>query len=157
MIASTSPYSAMVWPSSRRSMCTSFLRFRSASLPRTRDRSAEANLFAPLTGEEMDAVGESDPVAARAHDERVCPGGVGEEADAAQELAVRDAGRRDDHLLRREVVDREDAVDVHDAVLARGVDLGPPRRPQLRLQLAAETAERGRRQHRLPGAADADG
>src|SRR5207237_1776155 len=68
----------------------------------------------------------------RTHDERVRARGVGEETHAAQELAVRDARRSDDHLLGREVVDREDAIDVVDAVLARRLDLGAARRPQLR-------------------------
>ena len=44
---------------------------------------------------------------------------VGEEADAAEEVAVRDARRDDDHLARREVLGREDVVDVLDPELAR--------------------------------------
>src|SRR5215216_3216676 len=102
----------------------------------------QAHFLAALAGKEVDAVDEPHPVAARAHDERVRPGGVGEVADAAQELAVRDASRDDDHLLRREIVDREDAVDVLDPVRTRRLDLSAARRPQLRLELAAETAER---------------
>ena len=118
--------------------------------------SCRRTFLAPLAREEVDAVDEPHPVAARAHDERVRARRVGEEADAAQQVAVRDARRGDDHLLRREVVDREDAVEVVDAVRARLLDLGAPRRPELRLQLAAEAAERGRREHRLPRAADPD-
>src|SRR5207302_551565 len=117
---------------------------------------AEANFLAPLAGEEVDAVDEADPVAARAHDERVRARGVGEVADAAQQLAARDAGRGDDHLLRREVVDREDALDVVDPMLVRVVDLVSPRRPELRLKLAAEAAERRRGEHRLARASDPD-
>src|SRR5215210_4041057 len=116
----------------------------------------EPHFLAPLAGEEVDAVDEAHPVAARAHHERVRPRRVGQVANAAQKLAVRDPRRDDDHLLRREVVDREDLLDVLDPLLARGLDLGAPRRPQLSLELAAEAAQRGRREHRLAGAADAD-
>src|SRR5512132_445188 len=103
----------------------------------------------------MDAVDEADPVAARAHHERVRARAVGEVANSSQQIAVRDAGRRDDRLARRELLGLED-VTVFYALLARLLDLAPRRRPQLRLQLAAETTKRGRRQHGLPSAADAD-
>ena len=71
----------------------------------------------------MDPVDETHPVAAGAHDERVRPRAVGEEPDAAEELAVRDAGRDDDHLFGREVVDREDPLDVFDPVFTGVLDL----------------------------------
>ena len=73
-----------------------------------------------------------------------------------EQIAVRDAGGGDDHLLRREIVDREHALHVLDAVLAGALDLGAARRPELRLQLAAEAAQRRRGEHRLARAADAD-
>src|SRR5579885_2695386 len=117
---------------------------------------AEPYVLAPLAREEVDAVDEAHPVAAGAHHERVRARRVGEVAHAAQQLAARDAGGGNDHLLRREVVDREDALDVLDAVGAGRLDLRPPRRPELRLELAAEAAEGGRGEHRLPGAADPD-
>src|SRR5919204_5255996 len=103
----------------------------------------QAHLFAALAREEMDPVHEADPVAAGAHDERVGAGAVGEEADAAEEVAVRDAGRDDDHLAGRDVLGHEHALDVLDARLAGLLDLAARRRPELRLQLAAETAKRG--------------
>src|SRR5579884_3449901 len=117
---------------------------------------AEPYVLAPLAREEVDAVDEAHPVAAGAHHERVRARRVGEVAHAAQQLAARDAGGGNDHLLRREVVDGEDALDVLDAVGAGRLDLRPPRRPELRLELAAEAAEGGRGEHRLPGAADPD-
>src|SRR5689334_22422103 len=76
----------------------------------------QANFLAPLAGEEVDPVDEAHPVAARAHDERAGAGAVGEELHAAQEIAVRDACRGDDRLARGEVVEREDAVHVLDAL-----------------------------------------
>src|SRR5215216_4342082 len=97
----------------------------------------EPDLLATLAREEVRPVDEPDPVAARAHHERVGPRTVGVEADAAEEIAVRDAGRCHDHLSRRELLGREDAVDVVDALLARRLDLRPRRRPQLRLEVAA--------------------
>src|SRR2546425_5558138 len=126
--ASTTPYSAMVCPSSRRrdrrGMDASSARRRGlSSLGRGIRGSGKADFLAPLAREEVDAVDEPHPVAARAHDERVRLRRVPEEPDAPQQLAVRDARGRDDHLLRREVVDREDAVEILDAVLARRVDL----------------------------------
>ena len=48
---------------------------------------------------------------------------VGEEADAAQQVAVRDAGRGDDDVARREILGREDAPVVVDPELAQLVDL----------------------------------
>src|SRR3954454_12080915 len=84
----------------------------------------KADFLAALAGEEVDPVDEAHPVAVRAHDERVRARGVGEVADAAQQLAVRHPRRDDDHVLRREIVDREDAVDVVDTVLAGRFDLG---------------------------------
>src|SRR5689334_9276310 len=120
--------------------------WRSASTTSSCDgmdaRLTEPDFLASFPREEVDPVDEAHPVAARAHDERVRARRVGEEADAAQQVSVRHAGGCDDHVLRCEVVDREDALDVVDAVVSRPGDLGPPRRPQLRLQLAAEAAER---------------
>src|SRR5438034_9523109 len=105
----------------------------------------QAHFLAAFAGEEVDAIHEANPVAAGAHDERVCACGIGEEANAAEEVAVGDARRGDDHLAGREIVDREDLLQVLDSVLARLLDLGSGRRPELSLQLAAEIAERGRR------------
>src|SRR6266536_260243 len=116
----------------------------------------EPHFFAALTREEVDAVHEANPVAAGAHNERVRACGIGEEADAAEQVAVGDAGRGNDYLARREIVDREDLLQVLDPVLARLLDLGSRRRPKMSLQLAAETAERGRRHHGLARAADSD-
>src|SRR5205085_11090419 len=116
----------------------------------------KANFLAPLAGEEVDPVHEAHPVAAGAHDERARPRAVGEELHAAQEVAVRDTRRGHDRLAGREVVEREDAVHVLDALGAGALDLRPRRRPELRLELAAETAERGGRDDGLPRAADAD-
>ena len=83
-------------------------------------------------------------------------GAVGEEAHAPQEVAVRDAGRGDDHLARGELVGLEDLVEVVDPVLLRLLDLVARGRPELRLELAAEAAEGGRGEHGLARAADAD-
>src|SRR5207253_8403115 len=119
-------------------------------------KAKQTHFFATLAREEVDAVHEADPVAARAHDERVRARAVGEVADAAQQFAVGNPGGRDDRLARREVVDREDALRVVDSVLAELVDLAPRRRPELPLQLAAEAAKRGGCEHGLAGAADPD-
>src|ERR1051326_3636692 len=53
-------------------------------------RSAQTYFFPALAGEEVDAVDEAHPVAARAHDERMRSRRVGEELHAAQQVAVRD-------------------------------------------------------------------
>src|SRR5438477_5816828 len=119
-------------------------------------RLAQTDFLAAIAREEVDAVDEANPVAARAHDEGMRARRVRQEADAVEQVAVRDAGCRNDHLLRREVVDREHPLGVVDAVRARFLDLGPTRRPELRLQLAAEAAERSGGEHRLPRAADPD-
>src|SRR5207248_3290744 len=95
--------------------------------------------------------------AARAHDERAGAGAVGEVLHAPQEVAVRDAGGGDDRFPGREVVEGEDAVHVVDALLPGALDLGPGRRPQLRLDLAAEAAKGRGRDDGLARAADADG
>src|SRR5260221_46520 len=81
---------------------------------------------------------------------------VGEVAHAAQEVAVRHPGRGDDHVAGSEVLGPEHAAVVVDSELAQLVDLAPRRRPELRLQLAAEAAQRGGREYRLPRTADAD-
>src|SRR5262249_48466702 len=112
--------------------------------------------LAPLAREEVDPVRETHPVAARAHHERVRARGVREEAHAAQKVAVRDAGRRDDDLTRCELLRGEDTGWVVDPELARLLDLAARRRPQLRRHLAAEAAERGGGHDRLPRAADPD-
>src|SRR3954454_25125334 len=114
------------------------------------------HFLAPLAGEEVDAVDEPDPVAARAHEQRMRSRAVGEKADAAQQVAVRDAGRSDDHLARREILGTEDALVVEDPGLSQLVDLPAGGGPELRLQLAAQAAQRGGREQGLPGAADTD-
>src|SRR5262245_44167384 len=96
------------------------------------------HLLAALAREEVDPVHEAHPIAARAHDERVRPRTVSAVAHPAQKVAVRDARGRDDHLVRRQVVDREDLLDVVDPVLAGALDLAAGRRPELGLHLAAE-------------------
>src|SRR5919109_2612239 len=70
----------------------------------------EPHFLATLSREEVDPVDETHPVAARAHDERVGARRVREEADAAKQVAVRDAGRDHDHLAMRELVGGEDTV-----------------------------------------------
>src|SRR5438046_6730888 len=95
-------------------------------------QAVEAHLFALLPAEEMDPVDEADPVAARAHHERMRACAVGEVADAAQEVAVRDAGRGDDRLARRQLLGLEDVRDVVDPLLTRLLDLRSRRRPELR-------------------------
>src|SRR5439155_9188769 len=77
----------------------------------------QPHFLAAVSGEEVDAVHEANPVAARAHDERVRPGRIGEEADPAEQVTVRDAGRRDDHLTGGKVVDGEDLFMVIDRFL----------------------------------------
>ena len=116
----------------------------------------EANLFAALAGEEVDAVDEAHPVAARAHHERVSARRVGEEPDTAKQVAVRDAGRGDDHLAGCEILGAEDAAVVLDPRVAQLVDLAARGGPELRLQLAAEAAQRRRGEDRLPRPADPD-
>src|SRR5262245_2433965 len=64
----------------------------------------QPDFLAPLAREEVDPVDESNPVAARAHEQRVRARAVAEEADAAQQVAVRDARRGDDDLPGREVL-----------------------------------------------------
>src|SRR5437660_7480287 len=98
----------------------------------------QPHFLATLTCEEVDSVDEPHPVATRAHHERVGARAVGEEPDAAQQIAVRDAGGGDDHLARCEVLGAEDALVVVDAGLAQLVDIPAGRRPELGLQLAAE-------------------
>src|SRR5207237_2907526 len=104
----------------------------------------KAHFFAPLACEEVDAVDEAHPVAPGAHQERMGTRAVGEEAYAAEEVPVRHAGRRDDHLARREVLGAEHRGVVVDSDLAQLVDLATGRRPELRLQLPAEAAQRSR-------------
>src|SRR5204863_7014750 len=87
----------------------------------------QAHFLAPLACEEVDPVREAHPVAARAHHEGVDASGVREEADAAQEVAVRDAGRGDDHLAGRELLGREDASRIVDAELEGLLDFAAGR------------------------------
>src|SRR6266480_4317571 len=54
----------------------------------------QPHFLAALAREEVNPVDEPHPVAAGAHHERVSPRRVGKEADAAEQVAVRDAGRR---------------------------------------------------------------
>src|SRR6266567_1888055 len=117
----------------------------------------QAHFLAPFAAEEVDAVDKANPVAARAHHERVRPRAVGEEADAAEQVAVRHAGRGDDRLARREVVDGEETMDVVDPLLGRLLDLATRGRPELRLHLAAEAAQRSRGHDGLARPTDADG
>jgi hypothetical protein len=86
----------------------------------------------------------------------VRPGAVGPEPHTAEEIAVRDACCGDDRLPRREVFRREDPFDILDPLLLRLVDLASRDRPELRLEVAAQTAQGGSRQDGLPRAADAD-
>src|SRR5438270_9979960 len=116
-------------------------------IPRVQLVAEEPHFLAPLPREEVDPVDETHPVAPGAHDERVRAGGICEKAHAAQEIAIRHAGRNDDHLARRELLRREDTRRIVDAGLARLLDLAPRRRPQLRLQLAAQTAQGGGGHH----------
>src|SRR5262249_28105136 len=117
----------------------------------------QPHFLAPLAREEVNPVREAYPVAAGAHQERVRARGVREEAHAAQEFTVRHAGRRDDLLARRELLRHEDTRGIVDSELARLLDLAPGCRPQLRLHLAAETAEGSRGHDRLARPADPDG
>ncbi len=75
----------------------------------------------------------------------------------AEQVAVRDPGGGDDHLARRELVRLEDLVEVVDPVLLGLLDLVARGRPELRLELAAEAAKRGSREHGLASASDPDG
>src|SRR6266511_4879571 len=102
----------------------------------------QPDFLPPLSCEEVDPVGEAHPVAARAHDQGMGPRRVGVEADASQEVAVGDPRGRDDHLARRELLGREDAGGVLDPGLARLLDLPTRGRPELRLELAPEAAQR---------------
>jgi hypothetical protein len=103
----------------------------------------------------VDAVVEAHPVAAHAHDQGVRPGRVGHEPHAAQEVAVRDARRDEDHVSSRKVLLGEHVRDV-DADLTGLLDLRPRGRPQLGLDPAAEASERRGGEDGLPCAADAD-
>src|SRR5262249_51254715 len=150
----SSPSSTMSIPSSGSSTCRSAS--TTSSCVSMGSSLREPHVLAAFSREEVRAVHEPHPVAARAHDERVGACGVGEVADAAEELAVRHARRDDDHLLGCEVVDGEDPLDVVDAGGVCLLDLGAARRPELGLQLAAEAAERGGGEHGLARAADAD-
>src|SRR5438094_54652 len=75
----------------------------------------QPHFFAAFAREEVHAVDEPHPVAARAHDEGVGARAVGQEADAAQQVAVRDARRGDDDLARRELLGGEDTRRVLDS------------------------------------------
>src|SRR3954466_5680355 len=91
----------------------------------------EPHFLTAVPGEEVDAVHEANPVATGAHDERVRAGRISEEADPAEQVSVRAAGRGDDHLAGRQVIDREDLLEIVDPVFARLFDLGSCRRPEL--------------------------
>src|SRR5215210_9087644 len=97
--------------------------FREAPPGGRRDLEAgETDFLAALALEEVDALREAHPVAAHAHHERVRPRAVGAEAHATQEIAVGDSRRADDRLAGRQVVGREDLVDVVDALVPRLLD-----------------------------------
>jgi hypothetical protein len=88
----------------------------------------------------------------------VGPGAAAEEADAAQELAIGDAGGAEDDVVARGQVVREvhalEVVDVH-AHAARAFALLLRAPPELGLDLAAKAFQGGRRQHALRRAAGA--
>src|SRR3954469_5392611 len=90
-------------------------------------RLLQPDFLAAVADEEVDAVDEPHPVAAGAHDERVRARAVGEVSDAAQQVAVRDAGGDDDHLARSELVAGEHARRVLDSGRAGLLDLAPRR------------------------------
>src|SRR5262245_23030203 len=133
-----------------------FLRGHATSVLADADRlePEQAHFLTPFAREEVDPVHEAHPVAARAHDERVRTRAVGEEPHAAKQVARRDTGRDDDHFSPREVVESEDPRDVLEPVLTSSFDLRAGRRPELSLEASAETAQSGRRQHRLARAAN---
>src|SRR5664280_1144725 len=131
-------------------------RRKSGDFLRTLGAAEQTNLFAPLAGEEVDAVDETHPVAACAHDERVSTRAVGEKTDAAQEGAAGDAGRGEDDLARHQVGGAENALDVVDTSRLGLLDLAPGYGPELSLELAAQAAKSRRGQHGLASSADAD-
>src|SRR3954454_25055394 len=116
----------------------------------------QTDFLAAFSREEVDAVHEAQPVAAGAHYERMRPRAVGLEPDSAQQVAVRDTRRDHDHLAGGEVVQREDPLHVLHPGLLRRSDLGRRRRPQLRLEAAAEAAQGRGRQDRLARPAGPD-
>src|SRR5438093_13249337 len=96
-------------------------------------RLAQPHFLATIPREEVDPVDEPHPVAARAHDQGMRARRVGEEANAAQEVAVGYARGRDDHLTGRQLLRREDARGIVDPGLASQLDLPARGRPELRL------------------------
>src|SRR5690606_38821803 len=105
--------------------------------------------------EQVHRVGEPDDPRLVAHRDRVRAGTVLEELDAAQQVAVGDAGgAEDDHLTRGQVLGAVDAVH-RTALLLEAPALLVVARPEAPVDLAAEALQRGRRQHALRGAADA--
>src|SRR5690348_3321499 len=89
-------------------MVASLATARGLSLGRWPLEPVQPDFVALLAAEEVDAVHEADPVAARAHHDGVRSRAVGVVAHAAEEVAVRDAGGRDDRLAGRELLRRED-------------------------------------------------
>src|SRR5439155_2603315 len=87
---------------------------------------------------------------------RMAASAVGEEADAAQEVAVGDPRRTEDDVPRGELLHPEHVLDVLDPVLPWRLELATRRRAELSVQLAAEAAQRRGGQDRLAGAADSD-
>ena len=104
----------------------------------------------------MDSVDEAHPVVAGAHDDGMRPGAVCQVPDTAEQVAVRDARRGDDHLAGCKLLGRERPLDVVDPVLSGLTDLAARGRPELCLELAAQTPEGRRGDERLAGAADSD-
>src|SRR5262249_46816979 len=112
------------------------------------------HFLAPLTREEVDPVDEADPVTARAHHERVCPRAVRMDGAAAEEAAVRAPRRAHDPPTVREPLGREPPARLPDPGRVRLLDSPARRRPQLGLQLTAETPERRGGHHCLARSAD---
>ena len=124
---------------------------------RPRSVAGQANLFTALAREEMDAVHEAHPVAPRAHDQRVRACAVGQEADAAREVAV-ETPVAAKMMFPRTRSSRRKTRSTSSTPKTAG-PAGSPGGPWARaprLQLAAEAAQRSRREHRLSGSPDPD-
>src|SRR4051794_38295180 len=102
----------------------------------------ETDLETTLPHEVVRGIDEADTVAAGAHDDRVGARRIGHVAHAAQQVAVRDAGRDDDRVAAHELLVREHVLHVLDPELGGGPHLGTGHRPELALELAAEAGQR---------------